>query len=83
MSSTTPTNFAEMSDVLGDSDNDSLLSALIKMFGTVHSKAPCFFLWIFNKTKAKDIALKIVKSALKSGIQRQPKAVIDKVKKSL
>lgn len=63
--STTPTNFAEKSDVLKKIKDDSPIEFLIHIPGSVQIKAPCFFLSLYDETVAKDIALKIMTSGLK------------------
>ncbi|KAI8973631.1 hypothetical protein BDF20DRAFT_907120 [Mycotypha africana] len=58
--STTPTNFAEMSDILKKIKDDSHTGSLIHILGSLQLKTPCFFLSLYGETVAKDIALKIV-----------------------
>ncbi|KAI7900484.1 uncharacterized protein BX663DRAFT_532368 [Cokeromyces recurvatus] len=81
--STTPTNFAEMSDVLKKIKNDSHIGSLIHILGSIQIKTPCFLLSLYDETVAKDIALKIMTSGLKREIQSQHDTIINKVKKDL
>lgn len=81
--STTPTNFAEKSDVLKKIKDDSPIEFLIHIPGSVQIKAPCFFLSLYDETVAKDIALKIMTSGLKKEIHSQHDTIINKAKKDL
>lgn len=82
-STTSTSNFAELSEQLKLRNEKSSFISLIDTIAEVECKAPCFFLGIYSEAEAKKIALKIMTDGLKKHITEQQNLIIGSVAKSL